>query len=244
MVPDLLWSIVPKVSPDDRTQLSALLPLLLTTLRDGLGLIGWDKEKQQQLLNWLVDAHTSALRAAPSLLEPPSLPQIHTHFDHFVDNPEQEPSELLNATELPGHEKFLEQAIHELDVSVQRLDQVFEDEQLSAFDPLTADTVTREAEAAATKSVLERLQNGVALEITLGKTPAPARLSWVSPSGTDLLLMLEGQSSPSMLSVQMFRRLLEHGRVRFLEAEPLFERAVQALLQSADEISHTEQVQH
>jgi hypothetical protein len=32
----------------------------------------------------------------------------------------------------------------------------------------------------------------------------------------------------------MFRRMIAHGRVRFLEAEPLFERAVQALLTNAD----------
>ena len=64
LVPDLLWSIVPKLREDDRTQLFALLPIILNTLREGLASINFDTSQLQVLMNWLVDAHTSALRAS------------------------------------------------------------------------------------------------------------------------------------------------------------------------------------
>ncbi|WP_423681390.1 hypothetical protein [Undibacterium sp. WLHG33] len=50
------------------------------------------------------------------------------------------------------------------------------------------------------------------------------------------MLTLAGNEKPSLVSVRMFRRMIAHGRVRFLENEPLFERAVQALLTSADAV--------
>jgi len=50
LVPDLLWSIVPKVKEEDRTQLFALLPTILNTLKNGLALISWDSENSSNFL--------------------------------------------------------------------------------------------------------------------------------------------------------------------------------------------------
>jgi hypothetical protein len=241
MVPDLLWSIIPKTKDEERAQFRALLPIILNTLREGLSLIGWDKEKQQGVLNWLMDAHTSAMRAGQIASSGSlQLPVIHRHFNRFVDNPEQEMSaeEVAAGAHLPKQKQFLDQAIEELDVKVQWLDSVFAtDQELhKGHDPLLADTVTRIAEEEANQTVLQRLQHGVALEINLGGQFSPAKLNWVNPDNSNLMLTLTGQAAPTMVSLQMFRRLLEHGRVRFQEDEPLFERAVEALLESADHI--------
>ena len=88
--------------------------------------------------------------------------------------------------------------------------------------------------------IKERLHTGVSLELHLGFKPSTGKLSWVDPQLRNLVLSLEGHSKPSLVSVRMFRRMIAHGRVRFLEAEPLFERAVQALLTSADVIEQPE----
>ena len=47
---------------------------------------------------------------------------------------------------------------------------------------------------------------------------------------------MANHSAPSMISVRMFLRLCAMRRVTFIEAAPLFERAVQSLLTSADEL--------
>jgi hypothetical protein len=58
-------------------------------------------------------------------------------------------------------------------------------------------------------------------------------LSWVSADAANLILMLDEQRTPLLMRVSVFRRLLATQRVRFIEDQPLFERAVAALLDSA-----------
>lgn len=232
LVADLLWSIVPKLTGDERSQLFALLPIILNTLREGLGLIGWDAARQQGLLNWLVDAHTSALRSAPGAPAAPPLPAIHAHFNHFIDNPETAPAAGVSA-DVPENRQFLDDAIKEMQIEVHWIDRMLEhDQELGA---VAGEYETDDA------MVMQRLQSGVSLEINLGGRPSLGRLSWVDPKLSSLVLSLEGQTAPSMVSVNMFRRLIDHGRVHFLETEPLFERAVQSLLLSADNLSQTAQ---
>lgn len=232
MVPDLLWTIVPKVREDDRSQLFALLPILLNTLREGLSLIGWDNARQQGLLNWLVDAHTSALRAGHAVSQVPTLPAIHEHFHQFVNNPDAGIDEMQNSEELSDTQGFLQDAIRELDLKVRMLDA----EAAQELPPETVADATEEISEMEKLSIRERLLSGVALEVNLGGRPSRACLTWVNPNLSNLILSLDGQPYPSILSVRVFRRMLDHGRVRFIESEPLFERAVQSLLKSADEM--------
>jgi hypothetical protein len=235
LVPDLLWSIVPKLREDDRTQLFALLPIILNTLREGLASINFDTAQLQVLMNWLVDAHTSALRASHSatLANVPSLSAIHEHFDLFDNNAEGSTRSELKPENQSDSQKFLAQAIKELDIKVQMLDQVFDlelpAENLDVTLPAKPDELSPEG-------IQERLRSGVALEINLGGMPSQGWLNWVDPTQTNLVLSLTGQEEPSIVSVRMFRRMIAHGRVRFLESEPLFERAVQSLLKSADSL--------
>ena len=235
LVPDLLWSIVPKLREDDRTQLFALLPIILNTLREGLASINFDATQLQVLMNWLVDAHTSALRASHSatLANVPSLSAIHEHFGLFVSNAEGSVRGDVKLDNQSDSQKFLAQAIKELDIKVQMLDQVFDlelpAENLDVVLPVKPDELSPEG-------IQERLRSGVALEINLGGMPSQGWLNWVDPTQTNLVLSLTGQDEPSIVSVRMFRRMIAHGRVRFLESEPLFERAVQSLLKSADSI--------
>ncbi|MFZ6751185.1 DUF1631 family protein [Undibacterium sp. Ren11W] len=238
LVPDLLWSIVPKLKDDDRTQLFALLPIILNTLREGLASISWDAARQKDLMNWLVDAHTSALRASHSatLVHIPSLPSIHEHFEIFVNTPEASPNAEFSSKIVLDSRKFLEDAIKELDIKVQMLDQVFDQE---LPDERADETLPTEPNLDGSESIEERLRSGVAMEINLGGKPSTGQLKWVDPSVSNLVLSLDGQDQPSVVSVRMFRRMIAHGRVRFIESEPLFERAVQSLLKSADNVDQT-----
>ncbi|MCX7217544.1 MAG: DUF1631 family protein [Burkholderiales bacterium] len=238
LVPDLLWSIVPKLKEDDRTQLFALLPIILNTLREGLASISWDAARQKDLMNWLVDAHTSALRASHSatLVHIPSLPSIHEHFEIFVNTPEASPNSEFTSSIVLDSRKFLEDAIQELDIKVQMLDQVF-DRELPTESAEEASSTGSNSDSL--ESIEARLRSGVAMEINLGGKPSMGQLKWVDPSVSNLVLSLDGQDQPSVVSVRMFRRMIAHGRVRFIESEPLFERAVQSLLKSADNIDQT-----
>ena len=232
LVPDLLWSIVPKYHEEERMQLLALLPIILNTIKEGVRGINWDVAQQEKLLNWLVDAHTKAMRTSNSgtMQKYPSLSAIHQHFESFFTDPDLENyAPLEDGDSASDVKKFLADAIKELDVQVQLLDQVYVQEQ-----PKESEQAVEPSEDRTVDLVMEQLKTGVTVEINLGGEPSQGKLNWIDPALTNLVLTLDGQEQPSMVSVRMFRRMIAHGRVKFLEAEPLFERAVQSLLKSAD----------
>lgn len=231
LVPDLLWSIVPKSNEEERAQLLALLPIILRTLKEGMASIQCDPAIQDSLMNWLVDAHTKSMRLSHNntLQKQASLSAIHNHFNNFFAAPDLDNFTALQKQDRSDVNKFLDGAIKELDARVQLLDQVFVNE-------LPQDSIEESLSVkdTAVDQVMEQLKAGVLVEINLGGEPGQGKLNWIDPALTNLILTLEGQEQPSMLSVRMFRRMIAHGRVKFLETEPLFERAVQSLLKSAD----------
>ena len=209
----------------------ALLPIILTTLKDGMSSIKCDRGQQERLMNWLVDVHTKAMRLNMSgtLHASTPLSSVHAHFNNFFTDPDLQNFEALNQQASSDVKKFLEDAIRELDIKVQMLDQVYvnahpQDEH-SPVEMVNSDGVD---------PVLAQLKEGVSVEINLGGEPGHGKLSWIDPALANLILTLDGQENPSIVSVRMFRRMIAHGRVKFIETEPLFERAVQSLLKSAD----------
>ncbi|WP_395008761.1 DUF1631 family protein [Undibacterium sp.] len=231
LVPDLLWSITPKAHEEERIQLLALLPLIVSTLKEGLATIDCDPVVQESLMNWLVIAHTKSMRLHHATVDQKqvSLSAIHHHFNNFFIEPDLENFAALTNHEPSEVTKFLDAAIKELDLKVQLLDQVYIQE--LPKEGLDSENNTK---LNAVDLVMEQLKIGVLVEINLGGEPSQGKLNWIDPALTNLILTMEGQEQPSMLSVRMFRRMIAHGRVKFLETEPLFERAVQSLLKSAD----------
>ncbi|MGQ5521936.1 DUF1631 family protein [Chitinimonas sp. PSY-7] len=241
LVPDLIWSIAPKVSKEERSQFLAHIPVLLGLLKEGLALTAWTPEQQQELLTWLIDSHTHALRASSVAFTVPSLADMRARFRDFIGGQEVvEPSKPSQPHGLNRH--MLNEAIYEIEAELNLIDRVLAVGDSPAIEepPLfvedEADRGKWESSETATKQVLAQLRSGVAIEINLNGKPSRAHLNWISPSASSLVLSVDGDNKPSALSVRLFQRLLENGRAHFLEAEPLFERAVQSLLNSADRL--------
>lgn len=236
LVPDLLWSVLPKVTEEDRQQLLSLLPPILKTIHGGMEPVGWPAANKQTLMDWLFDTHTLVLRGTNSSTAPTSFSSIHTHFRKFIENPEHSTQASAPAVSPAKRKGYLEEAMRELDVRINLLDHFFDDE-ADLDDEGSPTTPASEAEAMEQAiDITERLRIGVAIEVNLGGKPSAGRLNWINPNASNLVLTLNDQAEPSMLSVRMFQRLLNNDRVRFLEAEPIFERAVESLLMSANQI--------
>lgn len=60
---DLLWSVEPKVAPEDRRRLVATLPAMLADVSDGLHRAQMAQEKKDAFLAALVDCHALAVKA-------------------------------------------------------------------------------------------------------------------------------------------------------------------------------------
>ena len=226
LVPDLVWSIAPKVSPSERKELLHMIPGMLATLREGMAESGLEREQQVAFLGWLADRHKLALSAVHVPAPVPPLDMLRDTFSPFVNL-----AENAQRSAQPGafDRDHLTEAIIELDIELDLIDQVL------AQESDDASTVPDEPDSA----LQSRLKQGVMVEVNLNGKLANARLNWISTSAATLVLTLDGQDKPSVISVKLFRRLLNSNRARFLEAAPLFERAVTALMDSADKVDHT-----
>jgi hypothetical protein len=60
---DLLWSVEPKVSPDDRKRLVVMLPGMLRQLHHGLVRGGLPEPRREAFMGALVDCHAAAVKA-------------------------------------------------------------------------------------------------------------------------------------------------------------------------------------
>jgi hypothetical protein len=235
LVPDLLWSVLPKVSEEDRQKLLAILPTILKTIFGGMDPIGWPAARKQTIMDWLFDTHTLVLRGKAGSPAPITFSTIHTHFQKFIDNTEaMQPAIAENVTPI-NRRGYLEEAMRDLDARINVLDHFFDDD-------AELQEQERAEEAAAKENpveekpmdIEERLRVGVAIEVNLGGKPSTGRLNWISENASNMVLTLDDQTEPSMISARMFRRLLRNDRVRFLEDEPIFERAVESLLSTTE----------
>jgi hypothetical protein len=241
LIPDLLWSVLPKVSESDRQQLLALLPPILKTIHGGMEPIGWPAANKQTLMDWLFDAHTLVLRGNSTAPPPITFSAIHTHFQKFVDNPESVQPSAPGKVSPVNRKGYLDEALRELDARINMLDHFFDDDpELQAQLQAQEDNETAAAERGESEAeekpfdITERLRVGVAIEVNLGGKPSTGRLNWINQNASNMVLTLTDQSEPSMISARMFQRLLRNDRVRFLEDEPIFERAVESLLSAAE----------
>jgi hypothetical protein len=246
LVPDLVWSIAPKIDAYDREELAAILPIMINTLRDGMAMIAWPADKQREMMDWLFDAHGRALRTTVDLetFQVPSLPNMHTNFEPLVENVVVKTVPPTDA-ELRAAEKLLTDAAAAMpQAAIATVNQFAEHELLTELDLEdvenlnfgTDDTV----DAYEGESVGERLYNGINIEIKLSVRPTRAKLSWVSEDAGNLLLTLDDQKLPMVMSVKVFRRLYNNGRVHFIEEDMLFERAVKSLLDAAEQMDEAE----
>ena len=205
---------------------------------------GWDETRQRALLDWLVSAHSSALRNADTGLTDLQLPVMNQHFETFLTN--LDTTQITETTEAninpmvaAAGDDYLFEALNEAAVAVDLLDPLVEmadtlPMQFAAATDPALQAIPAPVEEVNKNETMERLRDGVAIDITLGTDPVRASLSW--KSSTTLVLKLEGTSTPSMISVRMFLRLCEMRRAKFVESAPLFERAVHSLLTTAGEV--------
>ena len=62
-IPELVWSVQPKINPGDRKRMIGTIPSVLAVLREGLNRIEWPTERIQQFFGRLMNSHANAVKA-------------------------------------------------------------------------------------------------------------------------------------------------------------------------------------
>lgn len=236
VIGEVIWSIAPKVHKKERSTLLKMIPRLLETLQMGLKLSSWQPAQKQELLNWLINAHSLALRVSNVPMPVPSIEDLQALFAQIPGNAESAPAPAQpSPQQATFNSQYFHELIQEIEDSLASASELLSEVEAKEPQEMVSSTMAQE-KSTIDPQVLESLRCGISIEVRLGNEPSQAKLNWVSASGSNLAMTIDGRHKPIVVSVKMFQRLLNQGRARFLESSQLFERAVEHLLETADQM--------
>lgn len=231
IVPDLVWSVQPKLNPDDRKRLVSSIPPVLTLLRKGLVLIDHPKNQIQEFFAKLMNSHAHAVKAlelAHGSVAPtfePSTMRIK------LDNFELEAVSLAAAdapvVKIP--DELVAQAILANEAKVVHVPAPTER-------PTPIDEDLDEDAAALMVAAMKR---GQWFKLQQGDVSERVQLRWVSPHKTLYLFTPAQGSTAHSLSPQALTAMLVSGKLRPVESAPLFTRAVSDVMHALQGASGT-----
>lgn len=198
---DLVWSVQPKKTSEDRKHLVALLPSLLKRMSAAVHSVDWAADEREHFMSNLVEAHAAAVK--PSLSAVP-LPTAAVA--------EQAKAEAVVA-KAAGDEVAAAKAEALADAMAQA-------------EPAPAPPEPEVVEDQYLE-IAQSLERGMWIEFEAEDGQlAFAKLAWVSPlRGTYLFTNRQGQKALSMTAEELAERF-RGDKARLVEAEPLLDRAL------------------
>jgi hypothetical protein len=233
LIHDLVWSVQPKVSAEERKRLVSLIPTMTRVLRDGLAMIQMPEVDQQAFLKNLMGSHAVAVRTVDQA----------TYIKARVATGElrQKLDQMQITGSLP-----VNASAGEVHVSANAVKRAAEQHaaQLVVAEPPTGMGPLGSDQAADYDDLIAGWQRGSWFSLYDGKQTIKVKLRWISPLRT--LFMFSGgeDNSARVLSPETIKSYLKQGWLKPLEDEPLMKRAVERVVgelerspQRADEIA-------
>jgi hypothetical protein len=207
---DLVWSVQPKRSSEERKKLVATLPNLLKRLHGGLQKVGWGADEREHFMSNLVEAHAAAVK--PSLAA------------------EAMPTTAVAAAAAAAAEVAHAKGDVETATKARALAEAMAPAPPLPPEPAVEVVQDHFADLAAT------LERGMWVEFEGDDGQlAFAKLAWVSPlRGTYLFTNRQGQKAVSLTADELADRF-RSDRARLVEAEPLIDRAFVSMMASLEE---------
>jgi hypothetical protein len=202
---DLVWSVQPKKTNEDRKHLVALLPSLLKRLSAGMQGVTWPPEDRERYMSNLVEAHAAAVK--PSLASAP----LATAAVAEQAKAEAEQAKAAGDDIAAAKAEELAAAMSAAAPSpVEELPELIDDQYLE---------------------IAQSLERGTWIEFEAEDGQlAFAKLAWISPlRGTYLFTNRQGQKALSMTAEELAIRF-RNDQARLVEAEPLIDRAFGSMI--------------
>lgn len=207
---DMVWSVQPKKSTEDRRHLVAMLPSLLKRMNTGPVNLPWPAEDRERFMSNLVEAHAAAVK--------PSLASVESPIAAVAEQAKLQ-AEMARAA---GDESTARKA-RALAEAMSLAEPRPEPEVAEAIDDDYLE-------------IARSLERGMWIEFEdEGGQLAFAKLAWVSPlRGTYLFTNRQGQKALSMTAEELAERF-RADNARLVEAEPLIDRAFSSVLVQFEE---------
>lgn len=221
VLPELIWSVQEKSTPQERSALMRVLPDLVKRLTKALQLVQLPEDESREILDQLVAMHTQVLRGGQKggAQKAPDLEQLRKDFSRLVINwdrvswslaePPQPRADLIEEV------LALRGVVAELNLGVNTM-----------------------AASQADREFLEQAYLlGTRVEFRAeGSEARQAQLAWISTHHSLYLFRSEPDGAFALYTFAALLEALEQGRVVPVEYAPVFERAVESLLFGAEKI--------
>jgi hypothetical protein len=225
MVPDLVWSVQPKINPDDRKRLVKTIPAVLNTLREGLQLIEHTTAQTQEFFTRLMASHAQAVKAlevAYGAPPPVDAGMIKRRLDEVKIVEPPPPTE--------GEDEHLT-----ISASVVRSAAAANNAEVNVLDspPTVAPEEMIPVEQlsdAQIDDMIDGWERGSWFELYTGQQVERVRLRWISPRRDFYLFTSAETGKAHSLAPLVLRGYVRAGRIRTSERAPLFERVVGDLM--------------
>jgi Protein of unknown function (DUF1631) len=207
---DLVWSVQPKRTPEDRKHLVALLPSLLKRLAGGVHNQRWSQPQREAFMTNLVEAHAAAVKPSFAATSSPTAAVAE------AAKAQAEVAKASGDAAAAAKAEALAVAMAPAEPAApEPIAEIVDDEYLE---------------------IARSLERGMWVEFE-GEDGqlAFAKLAWVSPlRGTYLFTNRQGQKAMSMTADELAERF-RADRARPVEAEPLVDRAMTSVITTITE---------
>ena len=207
---DLVWSVQPKKTTEDRKHLVAMLPSLLKRMAVGTRAGHWPPEDRERFMSNLVEAHAAAVKPSLASVELPTMAVA-------------EQARIVAVQAKAAGDEVAAAKAEQLVVA------------MTAAEPEPAAPEPEVIEDHYLE-IAQSLERGMWIEFEADDGQlAFAKLAWVSPlRGTYLFTNRQGQKALSMTAEELAERF-RNDQARLVEAEPLLDRALSSVMASFGE---------
>nr|WP_255553587.1 DUF1631 family protein [Caenimonas aquaedulcis] len=219
LVPDLLWSVQPRLAASSVPRLARLVPQLVEKIGRGLALIDNPPASTQRFLAYLAATHDHAMQSAQQPERPVALSTSMTREElesMMGGDDDTGPGTWLGATEaehsgfMPTHQSLAPRPL-------------FKETQPGFTDTRPRDLPTLPSSA---------LQPGTWVEMLMGGGWARFQVTWASPHGT-LYMFGNGAGRSHSMTRRLIDRMLQGGTLRMVSGQAVVDRALDAVAQAA-----------
>ncbi len=219
VIHDLVWSVQPKVSADERKRLVALIPPMMRVLRDGLGSIRVPEHEQNQFFQQLMQSHAMAVRPVDQATYIKSS-LVATELRSRIDD--MRITGTFPITTVAGGIKVSEGALL-------RAAEKHDAQVMIPVAPTDIGPIDRDEEARLDEQIAI-WQRGTWFDLWNGTEFIRARLRWISPLRTLFMFSCDKEQQARVLAPDVLKSYLKRGFLNPLEHEPLMKRAVDGVV--------------
>ncbi|HQR55846.1 MAG TPA: DUF1631 family protein [Burkholderiaceae bacterium] len=219
VIHELVWSVQPKASTEDRNKLVKMIPGMVRVLRDGLSLVNVSERDRDQFFSKLMESHAMAVKPVDQAAYIKSS-LLTSELRAKIDG--MQLSGMFPVTTVPGGIRVPTGQImraaqeHHADIVMP--------------DPLTDIARLDPVEDARVQEEIGRWQRGNWFKLWNGTEFVRVKLRWMSPLRTLFLFAAEQDHKAHVLSADMLKSYLARKYIEPLESVALTKRAVDAVV--------------